>query len=121
MRLHQMMIATALGLALMPGLAAADDNRGVKFRTMERIDGCPPGLAKKNNGCRTPGLAKKEHTHRYRVGDHIRGDYVIIEYPRRYGLDPRYTYWRTDGYVFRVNRETGEILDLIGAVAAILD
>ncbi|WP_144097671.1 hypothetical protein [Croceicoccus sediminis] len=25
------------------------------------IDGCPPGLAKKNNGCNPPGLVKRDH------------------------------------------------------------
>ena len=33
---------------------------------------CPPGLAKKNNGCLPPGLAKK----RYRVGQPCRQDWI---------------------------------------------
>lgn len=36
---------------------ANDMRDGVRFGEM--IDGCPPGLAKKRNGCTPPGLAKK--------------------------------------------------------------
>lgn len=85
--------------------------------------GCPPGLAKKNTGCLPPGQAMKGHGHQhvYRRGEHLAGDYIIIEYPGRYGLDPRQTYYRVGNYVYRVDRDTREVLDLIGAVAAILD
>src|SRR5690606_37416667 len=30
------------------------------------INGCPPGLAQKRNGCRPPGLARQEDRYRYR-------------------------------------------------------
>ncbi|MGR3759587.1 hypothetical protein ACUXV3_05575 [Roseobacteraceae bacterium NS-SX3] len=77
---------------------------------------CPPGLAKKNPPCIPPGQAKKI----YGRGDILHGDYVLIEYPDRYGLDPRHTYYRLGDHVYRVDRETKEVLDLIGAVAAVL-
>lgn len=38
---------------------------------------CPPGLAKKNNGCRPPGQAKK-----WRVGRPLPRDVVYYEVPR---------------------------------------
>lgn len=38
---------------------------------------CPPGLAKKNNGCLPPGQAKK----RYRVGERLSRDVVWVEAP----------------------------------------
>jgi hypothetical protein len=38
---------------------------------------CPPGLAKKNNGCLPPGQAKK----RYRVGERLSANVVYIEAP----------------------------------------
>lgn len=79
--------------------------------------GCPPGLAKKHNGCLPPGQAKKL----YGRGDHLRGDYVLIRNPGRYGLNPGATYYRLGDYVYQVDRDTNEVLDLIGAVAAILD
>ncbi len=80
-------------------------------------NGCPPGLAKKNNGCLPPGQAKKI----YGRGDHIEGDYVLVWDPAKYGLDPSGTYYQLGDHVFLVDPKTKEILDLIGAVAAVLD
>lgn len=81
--------------------------------------GCPPGLAKKSPACVPPGQAKNYE--RFRVGDRLTGDYILIRDPGRYGLDRRGTYYRADGYVIRVDRETREILDLIGAIDAVLN
>jgi hypothetical protein len=81
--------------------------------------GCPPGLAKKANGCQPPGLAKKQGV--YHRGDRIHGDYIILRNPGRYGLNPDETYYRVGDRVYRVNRETREVLDLIGAAAAVLN
>lgn len=41
---------------------------------------CPPGLAKKHNGCLPPGQAKK----RYRIGRPLPDDAVVVELP--YGI-----------------------------------
>ena len=71
--------------------------------------------------CVPPGQDKNGNYARYARGDIIYRDYFLIENPRRYNLDPRGTYYSTGGYVFRVDRETREVLDLIGAVAAILN
>ena len=79
--------------------------------------GCPPGLAKKNNGCLPPGQAKKI----YGIGDRIDDDYIVIRSPDRYGLNPGQTYYRIGDYVYRVDRETREVLDLIGAVVNVLN
>jgi hypothetical protein len=38
---------------------------------------CPPGLAKKQNGCLPPGLAKK----RYRIGYPLSPDVVVVAVP----------------------------------------
>ena len=79
--------------------------------------GCPPGLAKKHNGCLPPGQAKKI----YGRGDRLRGNYVLIRNPGRFGLNPNSTYYRLGDYVYQVDRNTKEVLDLIGAVAAVLN
>jgi hypothetical protein len=78
--------------------------------------GCPPGLAKKSPACVPPGQAAK-----YRIGDRIDRDYDVIRSPDRYGLDRDETYFRVGDYVYRVDRETKEVLDLIGAIGAVLD
>ncbi|MDA7426877.1 excinuclease ABC subunit A [Primorskyibacter aestuariivivens] len=87
--------------------------------------GCPPGLAKKSPPCVPPGLAKKSRNSEdrgYRIGDIVEiGDYVLLRNPERYGLDPLETYYRIDDQLFQVDRETREIIDLIGAIAAIID
>jgi hypothetical protein len=59
------------------------------FATLRRepIDGCPPGLAKKNNGCMPPGLAKQ-------------GTYEP-DWWGLPGLSGRYVYH--DGYLLRLN------------------
>lgn len=80
---------------------------------------CPPGLAKKHNGCQPPGQAKKQGY--YRIGDRINEDYIILRNPGRYGLDRNETYYRVGDQIYRVNRETREVLDLIGAAAAVLN
>ena len=108
-----LLTATAVAMALTQPVAAKSN--------------CPPGLAKKAVPCVPPGQAKKsvrsyEHDdYRYGRGDVIRGDYIVIRDPGRYGLDPYGTYYRVGDRVFRVDRETREVLDFIGAAAAILN
>ncbi|MDX5383896.1 MAG: excinuclease ABC subunit A [Rhodobacterales bacterium] len=78
--------------------------------------GCPPGLAKKNPACVPPGQAKQA----YRIGDPLPDGFILIRTPSRYGLDPRRTYYERNGYVIQIDRETGKILNLIGAIADLL-
>lgn len=82
-----------------------DDRRGL-------IDGCPPGLAKKNNGCMPPGLARQDDRYRYRS---YRPDWWGLGF---LGLgDGRYFY--DDGYLMRLdgNRVAGFIPLLGGALS----
>jgi len=76
------------------------------------IDGCPPGLAKKNNGCMPPGLAQQDS--RYRFASY-RPDWWGLG---ALGLgDGRYFY--DDGYLMRLdgNRVAGFIPLLGGALS----
>ncbi|GGH25821.1 hypothetical protein SAMN05444007_103176 [Cribrihabitans marinus] len=98
-------LALVLGAAALPATSTAAPK------------GCPPGLAKKNNGCLPPGQAKKI----YGIGDRINDDYIVIRSPGRYGLNPGQTYYRVGDHVYRVDRETREVLDLIGAVVNVLN
>lgn len=86
---------------------------------------CPPGLAKKNPPCVPPGQARKQrgsadHVHDWR-GRRVDDGFILITDPSRYGLNPGYAYYRRDGNVFRVDRDTREILNLIGAISAVLN
>jgi len=64
------------------------------------IAGCPPGLAKKNNGCMPPGLAQQRDQTYYRPS--------WFGYPSY--NDGRYYYG--DGYLYRTNN-TGSVLGYI--------
>ncbi len=77
---------------------------------------CPPGLAKKAVPCVPPGQAK-----RYRVGDYINGGYDRIKNPGRWGLPRNGYYVQAGDYVYEVDKDTHEVLNLIGAIADVLN
>ncbi len=88
------------------------DRDAVVFRrTKDRglVNGCPPGLAKKNNGCLPPGQARKI--------DQDRDDYARYNYLwRTRGDNADYRY--RDGYLYRVNRQGATLgyLPVLGGV-----
>lgn len=74
------------------------------------IDGCPPGLAKKNNGCLPPGLAKnRDYRYDYRPS--------WFGYPS--AQDGRYFY--DDGYLYRLNQSNSVLgyIPLLGGALSI--
>jgi hypothetical protein len=84
-----------------------------RFGSYDR--GCPPGLAKKHNGCLPPGQAKKL----FRVGDRVRRDWFGgYDGPRVYRSfyydTPDYAYrYDYDGYIYRVDRRSELIIAVI--------
>lgn len=75
---------------------------------------CPPGLAKKNNGCLPPGQAKK----RYSVGGTLPPGVEVIEVPEeisiRLGPPPSgYRYCMIDGDLVKLAVGTQLIVDAI--------
>ena len=69
------------------------------------VGGCPPGLAKKHNGCMPPGQAKKLYRgERWRNGYGTYYTYGRIPYQvrRHYRLSSRYRYYYNDGYLYAV-------------------
>ena len=74
---------------------------------------CPPGLAKKNNGCLPPGQAKKWH-----VGQLLARDVIYYEVPRQLvvqiGLPPPgYRYVRVASDILMIAIGTGMVMDAI--------
>ena len=74
---------------------------------------CPPGLAKKNNGCMPPGQAKK-----WAMGQPLPGTVVLYPIPRdvqiRIGLPPAgYRYVRTANDILLVAIGTLIVVDAI--------
>ena len=76
-------------------------------------DFCPPGLAKKSNGCLPPGQAKKWH-----MGQPLPRDVVFYDLPRdllgRLAPAPQgYRYVRVDNDILKIVTGTGLIVDII--------
>ena len=81
---------------------------------------CPPGLAKKHNGCMPPGMAKRH----YRVGQRYvsnygyRWNYSQIPYDLRqhYSLSSNDRYYYRDGYLYQVNPKTMLVEQILSAL-----
>ena len=80
---------------------------------------CPPGLAKKNNGCLPPGIAKK-----YRVGQPLPHDVLSSSLSsdllRLLTPAPRgYTYVQVDRDVLLVGEATKKVVDAVTLLSAV--
>jgi len=81
---------------------------------------CPPGLAKKDNGCLPPGHSKKL----YSVGQRYNRNfgttwtyYQIPEYLRsQYGFDQSDRYYYRNGYLYQVDPKTMLVEQVISAL-----
>jgi len=73
-------------------------------------DGCPPGLARKNNGCLPPGQAM-------RVGERYSNQYARVpaSYGERYRDTSRYLYRYNDGRIYQIERRTGVVVQVTAA------
>lgn len=128
--------AIALAAALMVGPALAQNQKGKKDKDEQRqsqrhFEGrhhadvrnyyveqyqtgrCPPGLAKKNNGCMPPGQARQ-----WQVGQVLPRHVVYYEVPAplavRFGPPPYgHRYVRVNGDVLLIAIATGLIVDAL--------
>ena len=92
-----------------------DDRRVRSAYRDGNYDNCPPGLAKKNNGCLPPGQAKKIYARGDRFDSDIYRNYNLpLAYRGFYSDTPDYFYrYDDDGYIYRVNRDTSLVSGLI--------
>jgi len=95
---------------------ADDDRETVRFYFVEKHGrgNCPPGLAKKNNGCLPPGQAKK----RYRVGQRLPPEVIFVEPPveltaRLRPCPAAYRYVVVDGDLVKLAVGTMLVVDAI--------
>jgi hypothetical protein len=114
--------AAALGIAG-PAIAGPGNGNGHGHGHGNGHDGaeggCPPGLAKKNNGCLPPGQAKKLGTgERWTEGYGTLYSYQRIPYDvrRRYRLSSRYHYYYDGGAIYVVDPSTMMIAQVISAL-----
>jgi hypothetical protein len=81
---------------------------------------CPPGLAKKNNGCVPPGQFKRE----FREGQRVNSNYrywtpyasIPVDLRTRYDLDDDYRYIYRNNYIYAVDPRT----DLVTRIISLL-
>jgi len=80
---------------------------------------CPSGLAKKNNGCLPPGIAKRS----FNVGDRWNGNYgqwnynqVPTDWRNQYDLDSDNRYYYRNGYLYSVDPRTRLVESVIQAL-----
>ncbi|MGB8435238.1 MAG: hypothetical protein WCE38_13340 [Burkholderiales bacterium] len=74
---------------------------------------CPPGLAKKHNGCMPPGQVKK-----WRVGQPLPRDVIFYDLPPKLVVEigvppPGYRYVRVAADILMIAEGTGMVLDAI--------
>ena len=122
--------ATALALAAAPAAAKPGKGNGnhgahANHAAMGHVGygtgGCPPGLAKKNNGCLPPGQAKKLYNagQRYPVGNYGNlwsYNQIPVDLRSRYGFDPNDRYYYGDGYLYQVDPRTALIERVVSAI-----
>ena len=105
----------ALGLT-QPAFATMHQGNG---KTNAKAEGglmeCPPGLSKKNPACVPPGIP--QNLPGVKDGDRIPDAWTRVSDPARYGLDSDETYYRVGDTIVRVNRDTAQVLDIMGSVA----
>ena len=96
--------------------ALAKPNKGHGYTSND----CPPGLAKKNNGCLPPGQAKKLFTQGQRVPSGYDGftPYGSIPYNlrRQYDLNDNYRYIYRDDYIYQVDPATLIVQRILNAI-----
>ena len=81
---------------------------------------CPPGLAKKSNGCQPPGQAKKMYNVGQRYNRNVGNTWTYNQVPdylrSQYGLDRTERYYYNNGYLYQVDPKTMLIQQAISAL-----
>lgn len=108
----------AIGVAT-PALADRDHGKGNDRGYAYNNDRCPPGLAKKHDGCLPPGQARRlARGQRWQNGYGNAYSYQQIPYDvrRRYALNSRYRYYYNNGYLYQVDPTTQLVQQVVSAL-----
>ena len=93
---------------------------GGRLYALDARGSCPPGLAKKNNGCMPPGQAKKL----YNVGQRYNRNFgnlwsynqIPYDLRSRYDFDQSDRYYYNNGYLYQVDPRTMLIQQVVSAL-----
>lgn len=101
-------------------ISFGDRNRVVirEYMVHEYAPNCPPGLAKKHNGCLPPGIAKK----RYVVGQPLRVEWVPVPRDLLVALGPvpvGYQYVQVDKDVLLISEASHKVIDAVTLLSAV--
>jgi hypothetical protein len=106
---------------------SSKSNRGIvtsdRFGNLYALDArgsCPPGLAKKNNGCMAPGQAKKLFNVGQRYDRNAGSMWNYNQIPdalrSQYGLDQSDRYYYNNGYLYQVDQRSSLIERVISTI-----
>jgi len=94
-----------------------DRQEGYRYGGRYGANDCPPGLAKKNNGCLPPGQARRTFAQGQRIpnGYNYYTPYgnIPVNYRDQYGLDDDYRYIYRDNYIYEVDPTTSLVRRII--------
>lgn len=97
-----------------------DDRFAYRDANRYGANACPPGLAKKGNGCMPPGQAKRLFAEGQRIpgGYNYYTDYnnIPVQYRNQYNLDPNYNYIYRDNSIYVVDPRTSLVQRVIGSL-----
>lgn len=92
------------------GAGRVGNSDGGRYYAAARQGNCPPGLAKKGNGCLSPGQAKKMFNVGQRYNRDLGDSWTYNQIPDRlrtqYALDRNAHYYYNDGYLYQVDPKT---------------
>jgi hypothetical protein len=82
---------------------------------------CPPGLAKRHNGCMAPGQYRKARWSRgqrlpYGYNGYTSYNQIPYSYRQRYNLDPNDRYIYQDNTIYQVDPRTQIIQQILGGL-----
>ena len=93
---------------------------GGRLYALNARGACPPGLAKKNNGCLPPGQAKKMYNVGQRYNRNFGNVWTYNQIPTdlrsRYDFDQDRSYYYRNGYLYQVDPKTMIVQRAISAL-----
>lgn len=98
----------------------AANNHPGRYYAITSQGNCPPGLAKKGNGCLPPGRAKKMYNIGQKYNRDLGSNWSYNQIPdqlrSQYSLDRNAQYYYNNGYLYQVDPKTMLIIQAISTL-----